>query len=52
MIGVDSAGLAVDEVMEPFKSPDDAECLTSNVTVPLFGLAESFRGIAYRLSVL
>ena len=25
MICVDSAGLAIDEVMEPLKSPDDAE---------------------------
>ena len=52
MISVDSAGLAIDEVMEPFKSPDDAECLMFNVTVPLFGLGECFRGIVYRLSVL
>ena len=48
MIGVDSAGLAVDEVMEPFESPDDTECLTLN----LFGLSEGFRGKADRLSVL
>ena len=46
MICVDSAGLAIDEVMEPLKSPDDAECLTFNVTVSLFGLSEGFRGIA------
>ena len=52
MICVDSAGLAVDEVMEPFKFPDDAECLTFNVTVSLFGLGEGFRGITYELSVL
>ena len=52
MIGVDSAGLAVDEVMEPFESPDDTECLTFNVTVSLFGLGEGFRGKADRLSVL
>ena len=52
MIRVDSAGLAVDEVMEPFKSPDNAELLTFNVTVPLFRLGECFRGIAYRLSAL
>ena len=35
MICVDSAGLAVDEVMEPFKSPHDAECLTFNVKTKL-----------------
>lgn len=49
---MDSAGLAVDEVVEPLKSPDDTECLTFNVTVPLSSLGEGFRGIAYRLSVL
>ena len=42
MICVNSAGLAVDEVMKPFKFPDDAECLTFNVTVSLFGLGEGF----------
>lgn len=49
---VDSAWLAVDEGMEPFKSLSDAECLTFNVTVSLFGLDKEFRGIANRLSVL
>ena len=29
MIGVDSAGLAVDEVMEPFKYPDDTDASRS-----------------------
>ena len=52
VICVDSAGLAVDEVIEPFKSPDDVKCLTFNVTVSLFGLGDGFRGITYRLSVL
>ena len=52
MICVNKAGLAVDEVMKPFKFPDDAECLTFNVTVSLFGLGEGFRGIPYRQCVL
>ena len=52
MICVDSALLAVGEVMEPFKYPGDAECLTFNVTVSLFGLGKGFKGIADRLSVL
>ena len=52
MICVDSAGLAVDEVMELFKFPDGAEYFTFNVTVSLFGLGTGFRGIADRLSVL
>lgn len=35
MIWVHSGGIAVDEVMEPFKSPDDAEYLTFNVKTKL-----------------
>ena len=52
MICVDSAGLAVDEVMELFKSTGDAKCLMFNVTVSLFSLGKGFRGIADRLSIL
>lgn len=35
VIWVHSGGIAVDEVMEPFKSPDDAEYLTFNVKTKL-----------------